>query len=862
MEPAPSLPDVGLPVASRRRSARRRRPSTRAPRALTLADQLTEGLILFLVVFTPWAFGTTQTWSIWTANAACHALGLILFAKLLLRHQSAYRPARWGDDLVVTDNSGEFQPPARRRPDPATAALAAITVALLAYVLVGLLNARADYDPATRSFQYLREVRTWLPTTYDRSASWFVFWQYLAWAAAFWAIRDWLLHRGPEERHSRAGPAWDDATGQWNIPARLRRLLWVLCLNAALLAAIAILQRADGTDKLLWILGSQRPREAGALFGPWAYRANAAQYFNLVWPVALAFWLWAQERASRAPHRQLGRLDGPQLVLLPCAIIAAVCPMISGSRGAAVVSALAGSLAIALVLLVSRRQISPTLRWLTAGGMLVAGLGAVIGGWSLIHSRLTRADDRFPTAIEVGPSDFTLLARVRLPEKPDGPWHPLASLSSSFRQSHAPHSLHLALNARGDFGAHLLGATPGDVNHLVAPRFLPRHAGREVLLSVTRDPEMRLAIDGVPIEAAAGTAGDAVGWNAYLATRYLFVSSPRVSEVALVHAALSPEELAAAAQVPLTTFQSNRVAHPARFRSDLLLTDVVVPDGVATEVLAPSAQPESRWRSIRREADPGLLGFGLRLAPPEPRLRGPLTMSFEAWNLGLNPLHLAVHLDGHPGGFVTLPPRLERSVSLPVRAPHGESPQAVEILLVDPEGDLLLDTPPDTQFLVRNLELAAQPAMVARTMGRSLRMLDLGDRLSGRHEYYENARRMALDHPLWGAGAGTFVSLYQLYLQPGQDWPGYLHNDWMETRLTLGPIGLGLVIAWLAALAWRSWRGPGLPTLRVVVALWWVALGGCLLHARFDFPFQIYSVVFLFLVLCAALTVITARPAR
>jgi hypothetical protein len=32
-----------------------------------------------------------------------------------------------------------------------------------------------------------------------------------------------------------------------------------------------------------------------------------------------------------------------------------------------------------------------------------------------------------------------------------------------------------------------------------------------------------------------------------------------------------------------------------------------------------------------------------------------------------------------------------------------------------------------------------------------------------------------------------------------------------------------------------------------------VALGGCLLHARFDFPLQMYSILLLFLALCAVL---------
>src|SRR5881296_2577016 len=48
-----------------------------------VADALTEGLIYFLVVFTPWAFGTTQPWSIWVLNAGGYALGGLLFIKWL-----------------------------------------------------------------------------------------------------------------------------------------------------------------------------------------------------------------------------------------------------------------------------------------------------------------------------------------------------------------------------------------------------------------------------------------------------------------------------------------------------------------------------------------------------------------------------------------------------------------------------------------------------------------------------------------------------------------------------------------------------------------------------------------------------------
>jgi hypothetical protein len=40
---------------------------------------------------------------------------------------------------------------------------------------------------------------------------------------------------------------------------------------------------------------------------------------------------------------------------------------------------------------------------------------------------------------------------------------------------------------------------------------------------------------------------------------------------------------------------------------------------------------------------------------------------------------------------------------------------------------------------------------------------------------------------------------------------------------------------------------------RRLVVLAWLGLGGCLVHALFDFPFQIHSMLFLFLVICAIL---------
>ena len=46
-----------------------------------------------------------------------------------------------------------------------------------------------------------------------------------------------------------------------------------------------------------------------------------------------------------------------------------------------------------------------------------------------------------------------------------------------------------------------------------------------------------------------------------------------------------------------------------------------------------------------------------------------------------------------------------------------------------------------------------------------------------------------------------------------------------------------------------------------MISLLWLSLAGCLLHARFDFPLQIYSVLMLFLVVCAILFTLSRRRA-
>ena len=126
--------------------------------------------------------------------------------------------------------------------------------------------------------------------------------------------------------------------------------------------------------------------------------------------------------------------------------------------------------------------------------------------------------------------------------------------------------------------------------------------------------------------------------------------------------------------------------------------------------------------------------------------------------------------------------------------------------------------------------------------------------LSGREETYRLAARIARDYPWFGIGPGAFESVFQLYRNsPADYWPAQLHNDWMEYRITFGLAGCVLLLAAGALIVARWFAEGGLRLPRSFVMCFWIALAGCLLHARFDFPLQIYSIQFVFVLVCTAL---------
>lgn len=341
-------------------------------------DRISGGLLLAMAIFSPWAFGTTQTWSIWVMNVAGYGLAVLLAGKWFIRHQLGHRPARWNQPLDPT--------PARLKPD-FTTCLGFLTLLLLAYGLIAALNARADYNPGQLTLKY-RTYLTWLPHSYDRQASFEVWFQYLAWAGSFWALRDWLLGMTPEEArmaksaHASSGPLP-------TVPVRVELLLWILVVNGALLGLEGIIQRLEGSGKLLFYVKPRVNPEAETQFGPFAYRSNAAQYLNLIWPVALGFWWWLQRAGAQRRQRWTNHW------LLACAIIIAACPIISTSRAGALTSI--ALFVVAVGILISGRRTDGLAKLAVLGVFsLSLALGAWFG-WQSLNPRLAALGEGYRT---------------------------------------------------------------------------------------------------------------------------------------------------------------------------------------------------------------------------------------------------------------------------------------------------------------------------------------------------------------------------------------------------------------------------------------------------------------------------------
>jgi O-antigen ligase len=115
---------------------------------------------------------------------------------------------------------------------------------------------------------------------------------------------------------------------------------------------------------------------------------------------------------------------------------------------------------------------------------------------------------------------------------------------------------------------------------------------------------------------------------------------------------------------------------------------------------------------------------------------------------------------------------------------------------------------------------------------------------TSRTAIWRNSVAMFRDYPVWGVGLGGFPTVYRRYAQADTaHYPYWAHNEWWEGLLSLGLVGMSLIVALVAAVFVQSLvilrrTGRDQPWLLGV----WCGLSGLALHSFAEFNFHIPSI--------------------
>ena len=284
-------------------------------------ERIVEWGAVFLVVFSPLAFGAVETWAWVTLVGVCF---LVAGAERYRRYLLARLPLPAG-----------YPPPRACRP--------AAEYIFLGFGILFLLGPLVQLIPLPISLISAvspRTARYWLLTGRATSGSWTVFSLYpsrtagelvklAAYGAIFVTLRGYRPSSG--DRMAFAG-----------------RLLTAIVATGFFASVIGILQKYSWQGMIYWV----RPIRFGRPFGPFVNRNHFAGYIIMVIPLALGLLLSRGPRPSGGTFRdRLARSDPRSLLLAFIALVMASALLLSYSRS----GILAGFLGFIYLVGISRR---------------------------------------------------------------------------------------------------------------------------------------------------------------------------------------------------------------------------------------------------------------------------------------------------------------------------------------------------------------------------------------------------------------------------------------------------------------------------------------------------------------------------
>ena len=191
-------------------------------------------LFLGILVYAPWAFGSTPLWAIDILNGALAVCaGLWLLICLLRRSWPAVHPAA-----------------------------TALMIALLAQACFMIANARYNYDSLNHEFIPLNPLWSWGGGSLHRALSVRNTLQIAAMLSALALSCDMARHR------------------EWR-----QRLLATIAITGVSIALLGLLQKLTHATAIFW-----GPEDIGnAFFATFRYHGNAGSFLNVIWPIVAGF---------------------------------------------------------------------------------------------------------------------------------------------------------------------------------------------------------------------------------------------------------------------------------------------------------------------------------------------------------------------------------------------------------------------------------------------------------------------------------------------------------------------------------------------------------------------------------------------
>ena len=320
-------------------------------------DRVIERGILFLLIFTPFAFGAVQDWSIAVMEIAAF---LVLGAWLI-----EYR------DMPSSAGS---RPLLARRPAQALAACGAVFLGIAVLQIVPMPREMlVVFSPRTADIRQTfldTGQTTWHAISVTPRATLSGIVLFLSYAAVFFVV---LQHYRTEER--------------------IRRLVRAIIIIGCSLASIGVLTRVFGNGNVLWLFPV---RNGGNAMGPFINRNHFAGYMEMVIPIAMSYYLYTAgklnletggEKASRL-RQAFAFLDNRKFKSLSQGMAAVLLLtgglFISLSRGGILGYAI--SMGVFAWMVRSRRSLRKRAPFMVLLGGVVA-LAVIASGWSLFEAR-------------------------------------------------------------------------------------------------------------------------------------------------------------------------------------------------------------------------------------------------------------------------------------------------------------------------------------------------------------------------------------------------------------------------------------------------------------------------------------------